>query len=144
MVEGMDEAAFSALGRNDPKLMKRLMASVSADTPTWMSFQKTAQDLSLRRSRDKAATEQLKKQFDLAVRREREVLLQEEEGDAGEAGVPKLRAGEKAAKIVLVSGFESFNVKLYRKVSKDLKRKFPGLNLIVFSDRDITSQVCID
>eukprot|EP00976_Prorocentrum_cordatum_P078595 1183188-Prorocentrum_minimum.AAC.2 len=33
--EGMDEAAFSALGRTDPNLMKRLMASISADTATW-------------------------------------------------------------------------------------------------------------
>ena len=33
--EGMDEAAFSALGRTNPSLMKRLMASVSSDTATW-------------------------------------------------------------------------------------------------------------
>jgi len=137
--EGINEAAFSALGRNDPSLMKRLMASVSADTATWMSFQSAAQDLVLRRSRATAAVESLKSKIEMAARRERQALSEKEEED-DESVTPRLRAGEKTAKIVLITGFESFNVKLYRKVSKDLKGKFPGLKLIVFSDRDIANQ----
>ena len=42
-------------------------------------------------------------------------------------------------RIVLISGFESFNVKLYRRAAKDLARRCPGIELIVFSDRDIES-----
>ena len=96
-----------------------------------MSFQRTVQDLVLRRSRARSATERLKKQTDLAARRERQSDQKEEEEEDDDDAV-KLRLGEKTARIVLISGFESFNVKLYRKVSKDLRRKFPGLKLVVF------------
>jgi|AntAceMinimDraft_5_1070358.scaffolds.fasta_scaffold10828_2 magnesium chelatase subunit H len=40
-------------------------------------------------------------------------------------------------RIVLISGFESFNVKLYRKAAKSLARRCPWVELVVFSDRDI-------
>ena len=40
-------------------------------------------------------------------------------------------------KIVLLSGFESFNVALYKSSARDLKKRFPHVELLVFSDRDI-------
>ncbi len=44
-----------------------------------------------------------------------------------------------AVKIILVSGFESFNVGLYKKVAVRLSKACPGATLYVFSDRDIAS-----
>ena len=61
-----------------------------------------------------------------------------EEEEEEEAAVRALQ-GLGRAKIVLISGFESFNVKLYRDAAKALKKRVPGLQLIVFSDRDIAT-----
>jgi phage/plasmid primase-like uncharacterized protein len=68
--------------------------------------------------------------------------MSSEEDEQEEAAVRTLQ-GLRRAKIVLISGFESFNVKLYRDAAKALKKRVPGLQLIVFSDRDIaTNRVC--
>jgi len=39
--------------------------------------------------------------------------------------------------VVLITGFESFNVDLYKKAAVVLARACPGLSLRVFSDRDL-------
>jgi len=49
-------------------------------------------------------------------------------------------SSKKTKKIVLISGFESFNVRLYKKVSKSLKKRYPSVTLCVFSDRDIVGK----
>ncbi|ABO96227.1 predicted protein [Ostreococcus lucimarinus CCE9901] len=51
------------------------------------------------------------------------------------SAVPETREG--ARKIVLLSGFESFNVALYKASARDLKKRYPHVDLLVFSDRDI-------
>ena len=53
------------------------------------------------------------------------------------AGAP---APAVAARIVLISGFESFNVGLYAQVAEELRRRAPGVDLRVFSDRDVTAR----
>ncbi len=40
-------------------------------------------------------------------------------------------------KVVLITGFESFNVDLYKKAAVALARACPGFSLRVFSDRDL-------
>jgi hypothetical protein len=40
-------------------------------------------------------------------------------------------------KVVLITGFESFNVELYKKAAVALARACPGISLRVFSDRDL-------
>ena len=43
-------------------------------------------------------------------------------------------------RIVLIAGFESFNADLYRKAADMALRKCPQLQILVFSDRDITTK----
>lgn len=60
-------------------------------------------------------------------------------GAAGQA------AGTKGSmKVVLITGFESFNVDLYKKAAVQLAAACPGISLRVFSDRDLgeSSSVC--
>lgn len=52
---------------------------------------------------------------------------------AGAAGP----AARGSLKIVLITGFESFNVDLYKKAAVQLARMCPAISLRVFSDRDI-------
>ena len=47
---------------------------------------------------------------------------------------------KKTKKIVLISGFESFNVRLYKKSVRNLKKRYPSITLCVFSDRDIVGK----
>ncbi len=49
-------------------------------------------------------------------------------------------AAEKEATIVLMAGFEAFNVQLYRKAAAKLAAACPRLRLVVFTDRDIAEQ----
>ena len=39
--------------------------------------------------------------------------------------------------MVLITGFESFNVELYKKAAVQLARVLPGMSVRVFSDRDL-------
>jgi Domain of unknown function (DUF3479) len=43
------------------------------------------------------------------------------------------------ARIVLIAGFESFNIDLYRKAAELAAARCPGLEICVFSDRDLIS-----
>ncbi|MGB8702416.1 MAG: magnesium chelatase subunit H, partial [Thermosynechococcaceae cyanobacterium] len=43
------------------------------------------------------------------------------------------------ARIVLIAGFESFNIDLYRKATEQTIARCPGLEIHVFSDRDLTT-----
>eukprot|EP00897_Mesotaenium_endlicherianum_P003366 jgi/Mesen1/3057/ME000018S02370 len=49
-------------------------------------------------------------------------------------------AGGKEASIVLISGFESFNVALYKEAAAEIRSRCPGVRVSVFSDRDISSK----
>ena len=43
------------------------------------------------------------------------------------------------ARIVLIAGFESFNIDLYRNAAELATARCPNLDIRVFSDRDITT-----
>ena len=45
-------------------------------------------------------------------------------------------------KVVLITGFESFNVELYKKAAVQLARVLPGMSVRVFSDRDLGECKC--
>lgn len=65
----------------------------------------------------------------------RAATAQWDEEEAGGTGQPSHRKG--TLKIVLITGFESFNVDLYKKAAVQLARVCPAISLRVFSDRDI-------
>jgi magnesium chelatase subunit H len=63
--------------------------------------------------------------------------------DVGESKKPESKKLAKTSivRIVLLTGFESFNSDLYRKVSVGLSRSYPDLvDLVVFNDQDIASR----
>lgn len=53
---------------------------------------------------------------------------------------PTAPAAPAEKTIVLISGFESFNVKLYKDVARRLTAAIPGVSLEVFSDRDLETR----
>ncbi|CAN0066909.1 unnamed protein product, partial [Discosporangium mesarthrocarpum] len=44
------------------------------------------------------------------------------------------------ARVVLVAGFEAFNLQLYRQVAQELSEVCPELELMVFTDRDVAQE----
>ena len=74
------------------------------------------------------------------MRREWEWANARPAGATKSAGTPSSSSSSSpspspSARIVLITGFESFNVSLYRNVAEELQRD--GIDLQVFSDRDI-------
>jgi magnesium chelatase subunit H len=140
------EAAFSDLGRRQPAVMARLLKVAAHDSAAWTLFQSRAQDLALKRNRCSGVVETLRgsvtaakgREADAARLQQQQQQQGEEEEEAEEAAVRALQ-GRGCAKVVLISGFESFNVKLYRDAAKTLRKRVPGLQLIVFSDRDLAT-----
>ena len=60
---------------------------------------------------------------------------------ASEGGIlSDAAAARRTKRVVLISGFESFNVRLYKKAAKKVAKRCPGVELVVFSDRDIESK----
>lgn len=136
----IDDAAFAALGRDQPSVLMALLESAqSADKTAWQGFQAAVQTLKLQRQRlngqlsdarallDVAQREAAKQQGLGPVADKAELLmLQGGGGGAGAAaggggavaqplklsGVGGAAAGGKVrpVRIVLVCGFESFNV----------------------------------
>ncbi len=60
-----------------------------------------------------------------------------DEAEGAGAGAQGAKAAKASLKIVLITGFESFNVDLYKKAAVQLARVCPGVSLRVFSDRDL-------
>lgn len=58
-------------------------------------------------------------------------------GRACSGGAQAAGGQQQAVKAVLITGFESFNVDLYKKAAVALARACPGISLRVFSDRDL-------
>ncbi len=44
------------------------------------------------------------------------------------------------ARIVIITGFESFNASLYRQAAQLAQSRCPGLEVLIFSDRQLTSE----
>jgi magnesium chelatase subunit H len=144
----IDEAGFRRLGGEEPGVMAALITGAQeGDAAQWLAFQREAHRAKLQR--DRVETELAAAAAELNIARRG--------GGAVAAAAAAMHAAEAVAaaaaargadgvveavppaprRIVLISGFESFNVKLYRKAAKSLAKRCPWVELVVFSDRDI-------
>ncbi|CAI5457924.1 unnamed protein product [Closterium sp. Yama58-4] len=143
--ESMDEEAWGNLGRSEPSVLKALIESV--DRAKWTAFQRDVHSLALRRDRTRQELRALLDQLEearaaAAAPMEESSSASDSEAEGPAAVIPGLGAkvDRKVASIVLVAGFESFNVALYKQAAAQLRAKCPGIRLSVFSNRDILSK----
>ena len=143
----IDEAEFRRLGAENPEVVAALLEAAQEDAAGWLAFQRDAHRAKLQRDRVEAELAAAVAELNVARRG----------GGAAAAAAAAVEAAKVAAaaaaargvgggvegppaaprRIVLISGFESFNVKLYRKAAKSLAKRCPWVELVVFSDRDI-------
>ena len=143
----INEASFKALSVEEPAVTDALLrAAQRGDQSVWLAFQRDAHRAKLQR--DRVSAERIAAEAELAVARRgggavaaaaaaakaKAEALRSSIGDDG-SGL----STSDARRIVLISGFESFNVGLYRKAARNLARRCPNVELVVFSDRDIES-----
>eukprot|EP00271_Cylindrocystis_brebissonii_P004987 TRINITY_DN16942_c0_g3_i1.p1 TRINITY_DN16942_c0_g3~~TRINITY_DN16942_c0_g3_i1.p1 ORF type:complete len:1746 (-),score=312.16 TRINITY_DN16942_c0_g3_i1:714-5951(-) len=144
----VDENAWAELGRSKAQDLKLL---INAVTPAkWQDFQSKVHGLTLTRNRLRQALEQSEEELTAIEERLQDrstgaepVSFEVEDAEEGEGpGVYVAGPRESAGLIraVLISGFESFNVGLYRQAADKIKEKFPGFQLKVYSDRDLQSK----
>ncbi|GAX76816.1 hypothetical protein CEUSTIGMA_g4262.t1 [Chlamydomonas eustigma] len=152
--EAVSEASFRELGQTRPQVMKALLtAKEVADPRGWQSFQANVHMLKLQRSRIEREAQELSALLGEAERSAAKAralnLLREAEGEADVAARIQKGKGSSIAdasgvvrpvRIVLITGFESFNLDLYNRVAELLSSRAPGVLLKVFSDRDVLSQ----
>lgn len=53
---------------------------------------------------------------------------------------PQSEPSTKTATIILMAGFEAFNLALYRKAADKISEICPSIRVIVFTDRDVVTQ----
>ncbi|KAL4458671.1 hypothetical protein ABPG75_013536 [Micractinium tetrahymenae] len=143
----LTEAGFGELGRTAPKLLAALIkAKEQAHPAGWLAFQTEVSSLKLQRSRLEREAADVAAVLEEAERRQRLAAEYDEYEEAGKAWEASQAAGAgpgaagqagQAVKVVLITGFESFNVDLYKKAAVALARACPGFSLRVFSDRDL-------
>lgn len=145
----LTEAGFGELGRAAPKLVAALMkAKEQGDPAGWLSFQTEVSSLKLQRSRLEREAADVAAVLNVAGRRERVAGERDEYEEAvgawddvaigsGTGAGAAQQQRRQGMKVVLVTGFESFNVELYKQAAVALARAVPGLSLRVFSDRDL-------
>lgn len=143
----LTEAKFGELGRVAPPLMRALVSGKEKGDPAgWLAFQTSVHSLKLQRSRLEAqladVTSLLTSAAREAAKQDAELMRQSEEPQAGgsSAAAAAASAGKRTINIVLISGFESFNVALYKQVATQLRNSLGFVRLSVFSDRDIASR----
>jgi magnesium chelatase subunit H len=130
--EDMTETAFRTLNASEPATAAALLKEAEKDIATWLSFQKNVHSIKARRDRTRDSLAEAENALAVAKR-----------GGVGFLTAPApMKTGtveqrEGTRKIVLLSGFESFNVALYKASARDLKKRYPHVDLLVFSDRDI-------
>ncbi|GFH06894.1 DUF3479 domain-containing protein [Haematococcus lacustris] len=170
--EGLTEAVFAALGRDEPVVMEALLREKQEQDPAgWTQFQQQVRQLKLRRTRAAREAQDLAQaltssQQQQAGRSERASRLTSQPPHPAAAPAPptlpptttapgwpwgmKLGFGSgppavgvepltRPVRIVLVSGFESFNVDLYKQAARQIKAVLPSVSLAVFSDRDLAA-----
>jgi magnesium chelatase subunit H len=164
--DGLSDAEFGELGRSRPDAVKALLeAKEQADADGWRRFQADVSTLKLRRQRVVGQVAEARGLLDAAARAESKAaglavaeaessveeettgrqqqqqpggLLKQLFGGAKEQAVGS-QAPPRPVRIVLICGFESFNVGLYQQAARRLQRRAPHVTLQVFSDRDIGS-----
>ena len=114
-----------------------LSAKAAADPPGWRAFQATVSDLKARRSRAEGEAGAVRAALEAAAAEQRAAERRGAlVGDGGEASSPAPRT--TAARVVVVTGFEAFNARLYEQAAADAAAARPGLEVSVFSDADIS------
>ena len=148
----IDEASFRALAAADAAAASALLdAAQKGDQAKWLAFQRKAHMAKLQR--DRVVAQKAAVQAEIAVARRgggavaaaeaaakaaRDAAAKAESARAADGGLaPDAGLGTGTRRIVLISGFESFNVKLYRRAARNLAKRCPGVELAVFSDRDV-------
>ena len=134
--------------------MTALLARKEEQDPQgWQYFQTSVNSLKLKRSGLEREASKLSVDAAAARRLEREKPSEYDEsvaaawkktqekggpgpsGDLGADSVGRLR--RDTVRIVLITGFESFNVDLYKRAAVQLNRVCPNIFVQIFSDRDI-------
>ncbi len=142
----LTEAGFQELSRSRAAAAAAVMAAAeAADGAAWRSFQSSARTLAMQRSRvakeaDEVAAAVLAAERAAArsgvlggTRLAVPIAPADSAAAAAAAGGGggARRAAGREARIVLISGFESFNVGLYKDAAKALKRQMPHVTLQV-------------
>ncbi|CAG9464037.1 unnamed protein product [Pedinophyceae sp. YPF-701] len=147
--QGLTEPAFVQLSRERPRVSAALLRAAEAERKAdWPSFQRRTTELKQRRSRVERELESLRAVVADAKRAAASraaAELRRAESDArddaaGGATTTGTLPGGQKVRVVLLSGFESFNVGQYRDVARQLARRVPGAELCVFSDRDLDAR----
>ena len=152
----LSEASFGELGRSSPELLQDLLsAKESQDSRGWLAFQTSVNSLKLQRSRLEQEAAELAGAAAEASRRERAAAAPSEYDAVAEkwdaearskgSGPASVSTGNENAallkrnsvKVVLITGFESFNSELYKRAAVSLSRAGYPISVRVFSDRDI-------
>mmetsp|Transcript_27930 Transcript_27930/g.78984 ORF Transcript_27930/g.78984 Transcript_27930/m.78984 type:complete len:1563 (-) Transcript_27930:449-5137(-) len=132
----MDEAKFRELGRSNPKLLKSLLeAKERLDSQGWQQFQAEVNKLSLMRTRFVRELEDLEQQLTNLERSSAAAAWRDKY--SGGPAAPQVPTMEGKASIVLITGFESFNIDLYKRAGQKISERFPEVQLRVYSDRDL-------
>lgn len=116
--------APSCISQNTQALLDRAKADVGGQA--WTTFQ--ARVGSLRLQRGRVGEEVAEARIALEA-------LARHDSALGEPARPAPPSG--SVRVVLVTGFESFNTALYRAAGERLLRLQPPVQLSVFSDRDL-------
>ena len=149
----LDEASFRRLSVEAPAAVDALLkAAQEGDAARWLRFQRDAHRSKLQRDRVSAERAAIEAELRIARRGGGAAAAAKAAAEAAaaaavEAAAEGIVGGDADAasvasrrRIVLISGFESFNVKLYKKAARNLAKRCPGVELAVFSDRDIESR----
>ncbi|GMH35161.1 hypothetical protein BSKO_03029 [Bryopsis sp. KO-2023] len=133
----VDEAAFSELGKESPKVLMQILQDISKNQPNeWQEFQARIQQLKLKRNRVDRKIEDMESALASAERESAmKSLILEDEGDVYDESSIKPISG--TMNIVMVTGFESFNSGLYMKAAQRVSKRFPNVSISVFDDRAI-------
>jgi magnesium chelatase subunit H len=144
------EASFSELGRANSAISSLLFTSKESQDPRgWLAFQTAVNSLKLQRSRAGREAQELAAAAEEAARRDRMAASPSEydtvsvqwNNGVNSSGNSTTEAGllqRDVVKIVLITGFESFNVELYKRAAVSLSRGgSSGIAIKVYSDRDI-------
>jgi magnesium chelatase subunit H len=150
--DAMDEETFRAIGADEPAVVTALIDVAKSDAERWLTFQRDAHRHKLQR--DRVVAELAAARAELRVARrgggaaaaakaamDAARLAAAEAKGASEGGIlSDAAAARRTKRVVLISGFESFNVGLYKTAAKKVAKRCPGVELVVFSDRDIESK----
>ena len=135
---GAGEAEFASLGRDDTPALRALLAAVqTSDPPAWAAFQ--TRIASLKNARGKLAADLAAVEGTLERARSDARAAARRAADAAAASPSSPpRSLARPVSIVLVTGFETFNARLYDAAAAAAVKSRPGLAVSVFTDTDIT------